>query len=88
MSDFAYTYARPSALEQRPDGNALLLSAFAEEVQTDTSCFFWGRLRNSWLAARPNFARVASAGDVRGGGASRARITPTYFLRSSTDYLS
>ncbi|GAA4033473.1 SWIM zinc finger domain-containing protein [Hymenobacter glaciei] len=53
MSDFAYSYARPSALEQRPDGNALLLSAFAEEgLNAETACFFWGRLRNSWLAAR------------------------------------
>ena len=54
MSDFAYVYARPSTLENRPDGNALLLSAFAEEPATTggASCFFWGRLRNSWLAAR------------------------------------
>ena len=53
MSDFAYAYARPSALEQRPEGNALLLSAFAEEgLDAETACFFWGRLRNSWLAAR------------------------------------
>lgn len=53
MSDFAYTYARPSALEARPEGNALLLSAFAEDaVESGTSCFFWGRLRDSWLAAR------------------------------------
>ncbi|MDF7810031.1 SWIM zinc finger family protein [Hymenobacter sp. YC55] len=53
MSDFAYAYARPSALEARPEGNALLLSAFAEEqASTGTSCFFWGRLRDSWLAAR------------------------------------
>ncbi|MBD2722607.1 SWIM zinc finger family protein [Hymenobacter armeniacus] len=53
MSDFAYSYARPSALEQRPGGNALLLSAFSEAgLDTETACFFWGRLRNSWLAAR------------------------------------
>ncbi|GAB2790445.1 hypothetical protein HNQ93_003341 [Hymenobacter luteus] len=53
MSDFAYAYARPSALEARPEGNALLLSAFAEDAaESGTSCFFWGRLRNSWLAAR------------------------------------
>ncbi|GAA4048165.1 SWIM zinc finger domain-containing protein [Hymenobacter glaciei] len=53
MSDFAYAYARPSTLEQRPEGNALLLSAFAEEgLDAETACFFWGRLRNSWLAAR------------------------------------
>jgi hypothetical protein len=53
MSDFAYAYARPSALEARPEGNSLLLSAFAEEqVATGSACFFWGRLRNSWLAAR------------------------------------
>ncbi|MBX0292251.1 SWIM zinc finger domain-containing protein [Hymenobacter sp. HSC-4F20] len=53
MSDFAYAYTRPSALEARPEGNALLLSAFAEDaIESGTSCFFWGRLRNSWLAAR------------------------------------
>ncbi|GGG35377.1 SWIM zinc finger family protein [Hymenobacter glacieicola] len=53
MSDFAYSYARPSTLEQRPDGAALLLSAFSEEgLDNETACFFWGRLRNSWLAAR------------------------------------
>ena len=53
MSEFAYSYARPSALEAHPDGQALLLSAFAEEgLDADTTCFFWGRLRNSWLAAR------------------------------------
>lgn len=53
MSDFTYAYARPSALEARPEGNSLLLSAFAEEqVETGAACFFWGRLRDSWLAAR------------------------------------
>ncbi|AHJ96280.1 SWIM zinc finger family protein [Hymenobacter swuensis] len=64
MTDFAYAYARPSALEARPEGNALLLSAFAEDtVEAGTACFFQGRLRDSWLAARglSTLAKVVAA---------------------------
>ncbi|MBD2769002.1 SWIM zinc finger family protein [Hymenobacter sp. BT664] len=52
MSDFAYAYARPSILERSSGGNTLSLAAYAEDTPTGASCFFWGRLRDSWLAAR------------------------------------
>ena len=65
MTDFAYAYARPSALEAGPEGNALLLSAFAENAaeRAGTACFFRGRLRDSWLAARglSTLAKVVAA---------------------------
>ena len=53
MSDFAYTYAGPSMLQSAEGISSLSLSAFSEEQTSDNSaCFFWGRLCNSWLAAR------------------------------------
>jgi len=65
MTDFAYAYARPSALETGPEGQALLLSAFAENAAdaAGTACFFRGRLRDSWLAARglSTLAKVVAA---------------------------
>ncbi|WBA41846.1 SWIM zinc finger family protein [Hymenobacter canadensis] len=65
MTDFAYAYARPSALEAGTEGQALLLSAFAEDAAeaAGTACFFRGRLRDSWLAARglSTLAKVVAA---------------------------
>jgi hypothetical protein len=52
MSDFAYAYAHPSALTHSTEGNKLSLAAYAEDAPAGASCFFWGRLRDSWLAAR------------------------------------
>ena len=53
MPDFAYSYYCPSSLETTSGTSSLLLSAFSEEpAASETPCFFWGRLRNSWLAAR------------------------------------
>ena len=53
MSDFAYAYAHPSTLVASPAGNVLSLAAYAEHAPTGgASCFFQGRLRDSWLAAR------------------------------------
>jgi len=76
MSDFAYSCARPSALEEQPAGNALLLPAFFEGVDAETTCFFWGRLRNSWLAARglSTLAKVVASRFVPQSAALRARI--------------
>jgi hypothetical protein len=53
MSDLTYAYAQPSALTHAPEGAALQLAAYAENAPTSgAACFFQGRLRDSWLAAR------------------------------------
>ncbi|RFP65217.1 SWIM zinc finger family protein [Hymenobacter lapidiphilus] len=53
MADFAYAYARPSALTHSAKGNVLALAAYAEDAPAGgTACFFSGGLANSWLAAR------------------------------------
>lgn len=64
MSDIAYSYPRPSSLETTAASSSLLLSTFSEEpLASETACFFWGRLRNSWLAARglSTLAKVVAA---------------------------
>jgi hypothetical protein len=53
MSDLTYAYAQPSALSHRPEGDTLLLAAYAENAPTSgAACFFQGQLRDSWLVAR------------------------------------
>jgi len=53
MTDFAYTYAQASALTRRPEGDALLLAAYAENTSAaGAACFFRGQLRDPWLTAR------------------------------------
>ena len=77
MSDLAYSYTQPSSLKTDAAGSSLLLSAFAEESETsDTDCFFWGRLRNSWLAARglSTLAKVVSSRFVPQSAALRDPI--------------
>ena len=77
MSDFSYSYPRPSALNTDALGSSLLLSAFSEEPTTSgTDCFFWGRLQNSWLAARglSTLAKVVSSRFVPQSAALRDPI--------------
>jgi len=53
MSDLTYAYAQPSTLSHRPEGDTLLLAAYAENAPTSgAACFFQGQLRDSWLVAR------------------------------------
>ncbi|MBU6122589.1 SWIM zinc finger family protein [Hymenobacter siberiensis] len=77
MSDFSYTYTQPSALKADAAGSSLQLSSFSEEPATSgTDCFFWGRLRNSWLAARglSTLAKVVSSRFVPQSAALRDPI--------------
>ena len=53
VSDFACTYAQPSTLAASAEGNTLALAAYAEDSpDAGAACFFQGRRRDSWLAAR------------------------------------
>jgi len=53
MSDLTYAYAQPSALTRRPEGDTLLLAAYAENAPAGgAASFFSGQLRDSWLTAR------------------------------------
>jgi hypothetical protein len=77
MSDFSYSYPQSSVLKAEAAGSSLLLSAFSEEPATSgTDCFFWGRLRNSWLAARglSTLAKVVSSRFVPQSAALRDPI--------------
>jgi hypothetical protein len=53
MSDLVYAYAQPSALTHSPEGEALLLAAYAENAPAGgAASFFRGQLRDAWLTAR------------------------------------
>jgi len=53
MSDLTYAYAQPSTLTRRPEGDTLLLAAYAENAPAGgAASFFSGQLRDSWLTAR------------------------------------
>lgn len=53
MSDFVHAYAQPSTLAPTAEGNTLALAAYAEDaLGAGAACFFQGRRRDSWLAAR------------------------------------
>jgi hypothetical protein len=53
MSDLTYAYAPSSALTRQPEGNTLLLAAYAENAPASgAASFFQGQLRDSWLTAR------------------------------------
>jgi hypothetical protein len=77
MSDFSYAYAQPSTLAHRPEGDTLLLAAYAENNATSgAACFFQGQLRDSWLVARglTTLAKVVASRFVPLGGALRDPI--------------
>lgn len=77
MSDFAYSYNHPSNLATDAHGSSLLLSAFSEDSPTSAAtCFFWGRLCNSWLVARgvSTLAKVVSSRFVPQSAALRDPI--------------
>ena len=52
MFDSSSPNPRSSVLTDSAEGNTLTLAAYAEDAPAGAACFFWGRLRDSWLAAR------------------------------------
>ena len=53
LTDYGYAYASASSLDKTEQGSALLLAHQTEiEEVNSVPCFFWGRLREPYLAAR------------------------------------